>query len=140
MNSWCILNFYWRTLEKRKTTSSEKLNNLNDNMIAIFTEHQTLTLPQHEKQQLTNLFATAITDIPLFHDLKALICKNKRWQLRKDVSMCNFILALSAGCFCQIQDTRPPWLRTSPLGKPHSNPYNCFCLNQHKIPLLYYSN
>lgn len=70
-------------------------------MIAIFTEHQTLTLPQ-----LTNLFA--ITDIPLFHDLKALICKNKRWQLRKDVSMCNFILALSAGCFCQIQDTRPP--------------------------------
>lgn len=77
-------------------------------MIVIFTEHQTLTLLQHEKQQLTNLFATEITDIPPFYDLKALICKSKRWQLRKHVSMCIFILTLGAGCFCQIQSTRPP--------------------------------
>lgn len=40
-------------------------------MIAIFTEHQTLTLPQHEKQYLTNLFATEIRGIPPFYDLKA---------------------------------------------------------------------
>lgn len=123
--------------KKRTTTYSEKLNNLNVSMIAIFTEHQTLTLPQHEKQQLTKLFATEITDI---YDVKVLTCENKRWQLRKDVSMCIFILTLSAGCFCQIQDTRSPWLGTSPLGKSHSNSYNYFWLNQHKIPMLYYSN
>lgn len=108
-------------------------------MIAIFTEHQTLTHPQHEKQQLTNLFATEITDIPPFYDLKALICKNKRWQLRKDVSMCIFILILGAGCFCQIQTTRY-LIRHITSWEIHSNSYKCFCLNQHKIPLLYYSN
>lgn len=77
-------------------------------MIAIFTEHQTLTLPEHEKQQLTNLFATDITDIPPFYDFRVFICKNKRWQLRKDVSMGIFILTLAAWYFCQIQDTRSP--------------------------------